>query len=166
MKLRSITITGLILSLALASLAFQCGGGSGSSGGSDSVRNAARAADAIAGSIKEMTKVKRDLARQGSLTPAEELRLTQTLLRLNTADKALVQRLKALRGEPDASGRAELLTMFNEVSAAINDLNSNGVLGVTNEGARNQLSTIITTLQSSMQIIQAFVQAQGTNANL
>ena len=168
MRHRRTTAAGLLLALALGSLAFQCGGGGGgSSSQPESVRTAARAADAIAGSIKEMTTVKRELARQGTLTPDEELRLTQTLLRLNTADKAFVRRLKSLNGVPDASGRAELLAMFNEVTAALDDLNTNGVLGVSNQGARDRLGIIVNTLRGSVQIIQTFVQSQnrGTDAN-
>lgn len=164
MRHRRTTAAGLVLALALGSLGFQCGGG-GSSSQPESVRTAARAADAIAGSIKEMTRVKRELARQGSLTPAEELRLTQTLLRLNTADKAFVRRIKALNGLPDAQGRTDLMSLFNEVSVALDDLNTSGVLGVSNQGARDRLSVIVNTLRGSVGIIQTFIQSQSPGAN-
>jgi hypothetical protein len=157
MRNRRITAVGLVLVLSLASLSFKCGG-SGGNGNTDPLRNPIRAADAIAKSIAEMTNVKRELAQQGKITSAEELKLTQQLLRLNTADKALLDRLKSLRSEPDAPTRAQLLTMFNELTAALDDLNSTGVLGVTNEDARNRLTTIITAIRSSVQIIQAFAQ--------
>jgi hypothetical protein len=157
---RRITAVGLVLVLSLASMSFKCGGsnGNGNSGTSDPARTAARAADAIAKSIGEMNEVKRELARQGKLTSAEELKLTQQLLRLNTADKALVERIKSLRSEPDAPTRTQLLSLFNELTAALDDLNSTGVLGVTNEDARNRLTTIITAIRSSVQIIQSFAQ--------
>jgi hypothetical protein len=140
-------------------MSFKCGGGGGNgNSNTDPARTAARAGDAIAKSIGEMNEVKRELARQGKITAAEELKLTQQLLRLNTADKALVERIKSLRSEPDAPTRAQLLTLFNELTAALDDLNSTGVLGVTNEDARNRLTTIITAIRSSVLIIQSFTQ--------
>lgn len=157
MRNRRVTVVGLVLVLSLASMSFKCGGG-GSNGNTDALRGPIRAADAIAKSIGEMNNVKRELARQGKITSAEELKLTQQLLRLNTADKALLDRLKALRSEPDAPTRAQLLTMFNELTTALEDLNSTGVLGVTDEGARTRLATIITAIRSSMQILQSFAQ--------
>lgn len=157
MRNRRVTAVGLVLVLSLASMSFKCGGG-GSNGNADALRGPIRAADAIAKSIGEMNNVKRELARQGKITSAEELKLTQQLLRLNTADKALLDRLKALRSEPDAPTRAQLVTMFNELTAALDDLNSTGVLGVTDEGARTRLATIVTAIRSSVQIIQSFAQ--------
>jgi hypothetical protein len=165
MRNRRITAVGLVLLLSLASTAFKCGG-SEPDGTTNPLRNAARAADAIAKSIGEMNNVKRELARQGTISSAEELKLTQQLLRLNTADKALVTRLKSMNSAPDTAGRAQLLSMFNELTAALDDLNSNGVLALSNEGARTRLSTIIATIRSSVQIIQAFADANAnTNAN-
>jgi len=160
MRSRNISTVGLVLVLSLASLSFKCGG-SEPDGTSNPLRASARAADAIAKSIGEMNNVKRELARQGKLTSAEELKLTQQLLRLNSADKALVTRLKSMNSAPDTAGRAQLLTMFNELTAALDDLNTNGVLGLSDEGARSRLSTIITTIRGSVQIIQAFASADA-----
>jgi hypothetical protein len=106
-----------------------------------------------------MTTVKRELARQGKITAAEELKLTQQLLRLNTADKAFVRRLKALNAAPDATTKQQLVSLFSEVTAALDDLNSNGVLGVQDQGARDRLAAIITAIRASVQIIQPFLQA-------
>jgi hypothetical protein len=141
--------------MGLASMAFQCGG-NGTDNRPEPLRNAARAADAIAKSIGEMTTVKRDMAKQNKITPAEELKLTQALLRLNTADKSLVTRLKSLNSAPDATTQSQLLSMFNEVTAALDDLNNNGVLGVQNADSRARLTTIINSIKASVQIIQAF----------
>jgi hypothetical protein len=168
MRSRKINALGLVLALSLASLSFKCGGGAEPDGTTNPLRGAARAADAIAKSVGEMNEVKRELARQGKLTSAEELRLTQQLLRLNTADKALVTRLKSLNAAPDAAGRAQLMTMFNELTAALDDLNANGVLGLGDQGARDRLGVIIATIRGSVQIIRSFADANsgpGTNMN-
>jgi hypothetical protein len=157
MRSKKINAIGLVLVLSLASLSFKCNS-EPNNGNSNPLRTATRAADAIAKSIGELTNVKRELASQGKITSAEELKLTQQLLRLNTADKTLVTRLKSLNGAPDSASRAQLLTMFNELTAALDDLNTNGVLGVSDEGSRNRLATIITTIRSSLQIIQSFAQ--------
>ncbi|HEX8559397.1 MAG TPA: hypothetical protein VF668_14935 [Pyrinomonadaceae bacterium] len=166
MRSRKLNALGLVLALSLASLSFKCG--SEPDGTVNPLRDAARAADAIAKSVGEMNEVKRELARQGKLTSAEELRLTQQLLRLNTADRALVNRLKSLNSAPDAGGRAQLMTMFDELTAAFDDLNANGVLSIGDQGTRDRLGVIVSTIRSSLQIIRAFADANpgpGVNTN-
>jgi hypothetical protein len=164
MTSRKISALGLILILSLASLSFKCGGNTEPDGTTNPLRTSARAADAIAKSIGEINNVKRELAGQGKITSAEELKLTQQLLRLNTADKALVNRLKSLNSAPDSAGRAQLLGLFNELTAAFDDLNTNGVLGVGNQEARDRLTVIITAIRSSVQIIQAFANSSNSNS--
>lgn len=163
MKHRRFFSASLVIALALTSLAFQCGGGNGNSNSSqpDPLRNAARASDTIAKSIGEMITVKRELAKDGKLTADEDLKLTQALLRVNTADKVLVKRLKSLKAAPDATTKAELVTMFGEVTSALNDLNSGGLLGVKNEEARTKLTTIFNTINASVLIIQTFIDSSS-----
>ena len=158
MRTRSITVVGLVLTLSLASLSFKCGGGCADN---SPLCNSARAADAIAKSIGEATTVKRELAKQGKISSAEELKLTQQLLRLNTADKVFVRRLNALNAAPDAATRQQLTGLFNEVTAALDDLNTNGVLGIQDQGARDRLTAIITAIRASVQIIQPFLAGGG-----
>ena len=152
-----ITAVGLVLVLSLASMSFKCGGG----GCADNspLCSSARAADAIAKSIGEANTVKRELARQGKITAAEELKLTQQLLRLNTADKAFVRRIKALNAAPSAADKQQLVSLFNEVTAALDDLNSTGVLPLGDQGARDRLTAIITAIRASVQIIQPFLNS-------
>ncbi|HEX7313175.1 MAG TPA: hypothetical protein VF297_04615 [Pyrinomonadaceae bacterium] len=156
MRNRRITAVGLVLVLSLASLSFKCGGG----GCADNspLCNSARAADTIAKSISELITVKRELARQGRITREEDLKITQMLLRLNTADKVFVKRIQSLNAEPDAPTKQQLLSLFNDVTTALDDLNSNGVLGLQNEDARTRLTTIITAIRGSVQIILPFLQ--------
>lgn len=157
MRNRRITAVGLVLVLSLASLSFKCGGPNNSNN-NDPLRGSIRAADAIAKSIGEANTVKRELAKQSKLSAAEELKLTQQLLRLNTADQALVNRLKAMRGTPGTPDRAQLLSLFSDLTAALDELNSAGVLGIQDEGARTHLATFITAIRSSVEIIRAFAQ--------
>jgi hypothetical protein len=160
MRNRSITAVGLVLVLSLASLSFKCGG-TGTCADTDSRCNAARAADTVAKSIGELNNVKRELARQGKISPAEELKLTQQLLRLNTADKALVNRLKAMGGNANSAGDSQVKSLFNELTAALEDLNTAGVVNLGDADARGRLGAVITTIRSSVTIIQSFINAQG-----
>lgn len=162
MKHRRFFSASLVVALALASLAFQCGGnGNSNSSQPDPLRNAARASDTIAKSIGEMITVKRELAKDGKLTADEDLKLTQALLRVNTADKVLVKRLKSLKAAPDPTTKAELVTMFGEVTSALNELNSGGLLGVKNEEARTRLTTIFNTINASVLIIKTFIDSSS-----
>jgi hypothetical protein len=156
MRNRRTTAAGLVLVLSLAAMSFKCGDG-GCANDNSPLCSSARAADTIAKSIGEATTVKRELARQGKLTPAEELKLTQQLLRLNTADKVFVKRLKALNAAPDAPTKQQLLGLLNEVTTALDDLNTNGVLGLQDQGARDRLTVLITAIRASVQIIQPFL---------
>jgi hypothetical protein len=157
MRNRRITNVGLVLALALAALSlmsFKCGG---SCADTDPRCAAARAADTVAKSIGELNNVKRELASQGKISSAEELKLTQQLLKLNTADKALVNRLKAMGSTPSADSQSQIASLFNEFTAALDDLNTNGILTLGSEDARNRLTVIITAIKASVPIIQTFV---------
>ena len=156
MRNRRITAVGLILVLSLASMSFKCGGdGTGTTNQPEPLRNAAVAADTIAGSIKELRTAKNKLADQNKISKEENKKLTTLLLRLNTADKALVNRLKSMNAMPDATQKQQLLAMFNELTAAVDDANNNGVLGLQNEEARTALTVTINAIKASLAIIAA-----------
>src|ERR1700687_1829472 len=89
-------LTGLLLLLVFTSFSFKCDGG-GSTPPDSPWRTAAKAADDLAGGLNTMIKVKRELAKKGSITPAEERALTTALLKVNTADKVFVKQVKAVK---------------------------------------------------------------------
>src|SRR4051812_41365256 len=113
-----LTIVGLVLLCALTSSSFKCDGG-GSNANVDPVRRAAKAADTIAGSINEMIKIKRQLAQEGKIKPAEELILTNALLKANTGDKAFLAAIKQVKGTPTQADKTNLATLFSAVSSAV-----------------------------------------------
>ena len=149
------TLVSLVLVLATASLSFKCS--SGQQGPDDPVRKAAKAADAIAGSITEMIKVKRQLAQQKTITAEEELALTNALLKANTADKAFLAATKQLKGTPTAADKSNLATLFSAVSAAVNEIDA-GVLGVKNPDAKAKLTTILNSIKASLAVISSLTQ--------
>jgi hypothetical protein len=148
------TLVGLVVVLSLASLSFKCGSGQP---GDDPVRKAAKAADTIAGSITEMIKLKRQLAQQKTITPDEELALTNALLKANTADKAFLAATKQLKGTPTAADKSNLATLFSTVSAAVNEIDAD-VLGVKNPDSRTKLTTILNTIKASLAVISSLTQ--------
>jgi hypothetical protein len=145
-------LTGLLLLLAFTSFSFKC---DGNSTPQDSPwRPAAKAADDIAISINTMIKSKRALAQQGTITAAEETALTSSLLKLNTADKALVNQIKTVKSSTDANAqKPNLCSLFATVTSALNDLNTTGVVPIANPAARSQLTTIFNALNASAAII-------------
>lgn len=149
---QKIVLTGLFLLLVFTSFSFKC---DGNSTPPDSPwRPAAKAADDIAGGIKSMIRIKRELGKQGTITPAEELALTNSLLKLNTADKALVNQIKTIKSSADANAqKPNLCSLFATVTSALSDLNSSGVVPIGNSSAKTQLTTIINALNASAAII-------------
>jgi hypothetical protein len=153
---RRVLASGLTLALALFALA--CPGGQKASI-PDPQRNAAKAADDIAGGISAMIKIKRELASKGQITHDEELVLTQALLKVNSADQVFVKQLKAMRAAADSNAKTNLASLFAQVTSAISELNTKGVLGVQNAEARTKLTTLLNTINGFAQTVSAFLQS-------
>ena len=159
MRNRRITAVGLVLVLSLASMSFKCGG-TGPTGQPEPLRQAAMATDTIAGSIRELRTAKNDLASQNKISKEDNIKFTKMLLRLNTADKVLQKRLKSMNSMPDATQKQQLLAMFNELTAALDDANTNGVLSLSAE-AQSRLAPIIAGIRASVQVIAVVASQNG-----
>lgn len=118
----------------------------------DPLRKYAKAADDMAGAINSMIKAKRNLATDGRITPAEELALTRALLVANEAVTVFHQRVKSLNAAPDAATKTELMTLLNNVTTAVDNLNSQGVIGVANSESKQKLTRFIATLRAAIAI--------------
>jgi hypothetical protein len=147
MKQRKTWTTALMLVLALSCLSFK------SCPPDDQKRRFAKAADDIAGAISAMIDVKRDLAQKGRISADEERKLTQLLTVANDADTALVNRLKATPPVLDAGSCHDLLQLVSQVTSAINNLNSSGVLPVGNADAKQKLSKFIATINAAISVL-------------
>ncbi|MBC8029124.1 MAG: hypothetical protein H7Z16_03355 [Pyrinomonadaceae bacterium] len=118
-----------------------------------------------------MIKAKRSLASNGRIAPAEDLKLTKALLIANEAVTVFHGRVKRLEdcdcviecpGKPcegccfssfrDPATRAELTVMLNNVTSAIDDLNNQGVLGVTDSVSRERLARFIATIKAAIAV--------------
>lgn len=149
MKHRKTWTTALTLVLALTCLSFKCGGGGGNT---DPKRKYAKAADDIAGAISAMIDAKRNLAQQKRITADEELKLTQLLTAANNADIAFTNKLKSTT-TIDAGSRADLVSLLSQVTSAVNELNSSGVVKIGNADARQRLARFITTINAALAIL-------------
>ena len=153
-------LTGLALVLLFSSLSFKCGGPPANDTDTR-FRKAALAANDIAFGITKMIDLKQKLGPTGDkkISAAEELALTDLLLKLNTVDKVFNDQIKALRAAgtlPDAGAKANLQNLFAQVTSALSELNSKGLLPLGNAGAKSQLAKILSAATAAAQIIQEF----------
>ncbi|MBC8029125.1 MAG: hypothetical protein H7Z16_03360 [Pyrinomonadaceae bacterium] len=121
----------------------------------DPLRKYAKAVDNMAGAINSMIKAKRSLASNGRISPAEDLTLTKALLVANEAVTVFHTRVKSLTVAPDASTKAELITMLNNVTTAIDNLNSQGVIGVSNADSKSKLARFIATIKAAIAVFSS-----------
>jgi hypothetical protein len=143
-------LTGLLLLLVFTSFSFKCdGGGSTPVVDTSPYREPAKVAGTIAESIKAMITIKRALAKNGTLKPAENLALTNALLKLNTADKAFVKEINAVRDPVGASAsKPKLCVLFAALTTALSEVNNSGILPVGDAGAKGQLAAALTKITS------------------
>lgn len=153
MKQRKMWTTALTLVLALTCLSFKCGGGGNGNGNvSDAKRKYAKAADDIAGGISSMIDAAKNLQQQGRITADEEKSLLQLLSTANTANGALINKIKTTT-TVDASNKPELLSLLSQVTSAVNDLNNSGVLKLGNADARQRLTKFLTSINAALAIL-------------
>lgn len=150
-------IAGLALVLLFSSLSFKCDGGGPANDPNSKFRTAAKASDDIAQGISQMIDLKRKLAQQGKITAAEESVITDLLLKVNTADKLFVAQIKAQTAAPDAAGKAKLIDLFSQVTAALDELNTKGFLPLGSGDAKGKLAKLLAVATTAAQVIQAFL---------
>lgn len=153
MEQRRIVTLALAILLCSVSLSFKCDGG----GPPDNspFRAAAKAAGDFAETIKAMIEIKRRLGQQNSITRAEELTLTNELLRVNSADKVFTQTLNGLRTMPDAATKAVLAQQFDTLSTSVKSLNVNGIGPIQNSSAKANFQGPQQTLAASLKTLAA-----------
>ena len=146
MKSRAVP-TALLILLVFTSFSFKCDGGPPPD--NSPYRNAAKAADDIAGAINAMIKIKRTLAQQGTLKHDEEVVLTNLLLKVNTADKEFLKAVQLVKntGDVDAN-KPKLCSLFAALQTALNELNTSGVSPLADATAKGKLASAFTTITS------------------
>lgn len=148
-------LTSLLLLLVFTSFSFKCDGGPPAD--NSPFRPAAKAAGDIAESIKAMITIKRALAQNQTLKPAEERPLTAALLKLTAADKAFVKEVNAVKNSADVTaGKPKVCAALAALNAALSEVNST-VSPVANAEAKSKLATALTVISNSIPAITSVV---------
>ena len=105
--------------------------------------------DRVATLIKDGREVRDELEEQGIIDQAEARKITQGLLKINTALKAFNTRA---RGYADAgaltpAGKLELRKLANDIVSAVQELISNGTFGVKDPNAQIRINSTIGALK-------------------
>ena|SRR4028118_451048 len=147
-------IVALFLTLALAFITCAC---PKNSQPSTKIRDAAKASDRLAVSIGSAIDLKRTLARQGTITPQEELLITNILLEANTLAKNFNATARSFKADTPEN-RSALLKIFGELSASVARLNDEGVFKIRDPDARQKFSLITSSISASLTVIGAALQ--------
>jgi len=146
-----VVLTGLLLLLVFTSFSFKCDGGPPAD--NSRFRPAAKAAGDIAEGIKAMIIIKRALAKNGTLKPAEERPIQTALEKLNAADKAFVKEVNAIKNTTDASASSSKVCLaFTVLKTALNEANTS-VGPVANVDAKSKLAAALSVISNSIPTI-------------
>lgn len=121
----------------------------------DQLEKYRKAVDEMAKTMNSMIKTKRSLASDGRLAPAEDLQITKALLIANEAVTVFHQRVNSMTTLPDASAKAELTTMLNDLSSAIDNLNDQGVLPIANAKSKQKLARFIGKFKAAIAVFSS-----------
>lgn len=94
------------------------------------------------------------LSERGVITKAQTLKIAQALLKVNTANRVLIERAANMT-EDTAANRAALFNTVREISGAIKDLKDAGVLGIKNPDGSAAFDAAIAALDTSLALIEA-----------
>lgn len=126
------------------------------------IREAAKASDRVATLIGSLIDLKRELGPSGTtcqtmqacITGAEELKLTEVLLQVNSKTKDFNNFARTLK-EDTPQTRLDLAVAFNAVTNAVNRLSNEAIFPVRNAEAKKRLLAILNSINASIQIIDA-----------
>ena len=113
-----------------------------------------RANDDIASSIKILITAENNLETQKVITPQEGLKVIDGLSALNGANVQFSIDLAAAKLSGDKSA---LRPSLDALRKAVNDLNTNGVLGIKSEKAKQVFSLTMGAISLSLGILEGFV---------
>lgn len=145
---RKVNSTLFVLLLALATMSFKCGGSE-----SDPRLKYLKAADDLARTISSMITTKRSLAKEGRITPEEELKATIALLSANRASLAFLRRVQVLKTAPDEKAKAELADLFSQVTSTLNKLDASGLYNLRDMDARHKFLSYKRSAQTAVAVL-------------
>lgn len=117
----------------------------------DQLRRAANTSAMTASLVRVAIDTKRALAKDGTLDRDEELAITVAMRDLNLAVIEF-NSLARTYDEFTAETRAQLLTLFNNVTLGVARLNDQGVLRIKNPQARGRFQKILTRVRAATEV--------------
>ena len=124
----------------------------------DQLRTVAESSDRAASAVRSAINVKRSLARQGVLEPDAELVVTRILLDINTTNRELRRLGKSLT-VVTAADKSALVKLADDLLASVGRLNSEGVLRIKNEEAREKFAVSVEAIRAAVVIIRSTLLA-------
>ena len=99
------------------------------------------------------------LHERGVIDNAQTLKIAQALLKVNHANRLLIERAANMT-EDTAANRAALVGTVREISGAIKELKDAGVLGIKNPDGSAAFDAAISALDTSLALIEAALGGQ------
>jgi len=100
------------------------------------------------------------LFERGVLSKEQTNKIAQSLLKVNHANRILIEKAAAMT-EDTAGNRAALFATVRDISAAIKELKDAGVLGVKNPDGSLAFDSAIAALDTALALIEASLAAGG-----
>jgi hypothetical protein len=100
------------------------------------------------------------LFERGIIDKQQTSRIAQALLKVNHANRILIDRAANMT-EDNATNRAALFATVREISEAVKELKASGVLGIKNPDGSGAFDSAVAALDASLALIEAAL-AGGT----
>lgn len=123
----------------------------------DKLRALATANDRVAATISIAIDLKRELGQQHLISPSDELALTNALLDVNRAFVILNGHARAYT-KLGPEEKVETVALLNDVSRAVQELNSQGVLHIRDEQAKARFSAAVQGVDIAVQAVILLIQ--------
>jgi hypothetical protein len=119
----------------------------------DAIRTLAKSSDDIAGGIKLTISTKRALAKEKLLAPDEELTLTTLLADVNRSGTEYNNVLTGISADT-SENRTRLLNALDAFAASVARLDTEGVMHLKSEAARQRAELAVNSIRASIAVIR------------
>lgn len=123
----------------------------------DKLAAAAKASDDLAAAINSAIVLKRQLAAEGKITNAEDLKITQALYVVNEAATLYYQEVKTITTF-DATAKSRLAGSFARVTASLKDINDQHIFEPKSAESQNKLKAVLTAMGAAAVAIESLLR--------
>ena len=122
----------------------------------DQIKKSAQAAQDMSLALGLAIDAKRSLAEAKLIDPQEEIALTLGMAKVNLAIRAFNNQVSATK-TLDPTSKAQLLTLFQGIVSSVNDLNTQGVLGIKNPDSKAKITAVLAGITVALATVQAIL---------